>query len=118
MAVSGTDLTTAEGVKKLIDELSEREEVVLAAWNNDNNATFYVSGSVTDYESFTLSIVPTMTGTAAVVTIAATTERQTIEGYGSVKINQKSGYFNIVPTITSTLCICRVTGKRAGGGQS
>lgn len=129
MAVSDTDLTTSEGVKKLIDELSAREEVLLLAsqQNVEGSRDFPIKlvGNLSDYEEFNLGILSSPSFTemkTGTYTVSASGTSASLPGSASVRASDNGdGSFSIIfkgSYGNTYFTVSRITGKRAGGGGS
>lgn len=119
MAVSDTDLTTAEGVKKLMDELSARGETVIFAGYTTPTVTAAYPGTLSDFETIVVTVAYTgMTGTTIESCELAAESGATgklINDTVIATVENATGGFCVTITGNSTARLSRIVGIRAGG---
>ena len=125
MATQGTDLTTAEGVKRLMDEAKARSEVVIftggETLSNVNPRPAY-PGQLSEFDEVVISVLVASGSTWSMQTITLDAvdgaQGTALNGNVVAKLAEMSNGFRINFTGSSNqACISRIVGIRAGGGS-
>ena len=116
MAVSATDLATAEGIKQVIDNLAAREDAIIFAGvttTTEINAGWY--GPLSDFEK----IVLTYRSSAQILRFEIAASNGAYANGGSIvaTIIEEPGGFRVnVRNLGTNTPILRIVGIRSGGG--
>ena len=128
MATSGTDLITAEGLKRVLDEYASRpvEEVLFAGKEQSSTSGFVdfdFPGSASDYSGFRISIAYRDAGKSIVSTGEVGPQGGTFanakRGTLTVTVEESTGGFSITCSWSSNYgqyTMARIVGTRPGGG--